>query len=163
MVVVVAVKPARVVVVADEDAKQILLVLALQSVALVVAVSDLVHALSTAEHIAHRVEHRVVEDGINHALIPQHVVSVSVKHFSDHVASCVVVELSPEVLGYVALSVETESIESILLLQPAGPVVELIPDVVVALVEVSQAGEPALLYGVLVTEVDVAVWVVVVS
>ena len=56
-----------------------------------------------------------MEDCINRSLVTKYVTSVSIKHFSDHVGSCFIIERSPETLLDMAFSIETIAIDVILL------------------------------------------------
>ncbi len=128
--------------------------------ALIVSVPDIVHALAITVDIIDCVVHGIVEHCVDHSLVAEHVASIPIEDLSYHVATCLVIKLSPEILANVAFSVQTETIKPVCGLQPCRPVIKLIFDIIIALVEVGETSQPTLLNGVLVVPVDVALGVV---
>jgi len=140
----VRVEESGVVMVINEDTKrmEILEVLAFS----VVAVLNLVHGLTTAEHIQDSVVHWVVEHTSKVTLVGTNVSGITVEAFTHLEDSCGLTIFTPEILGNFRNSIDSDTIEVILINNTFNPVLEVLTDPgVTVLVKIRQIGKSAVL------------------
>ena len=151
---------AGVVVIVDEDAESIniLEVLGLSAI----PVADVVHRRVTPKYVADRVVHRVVKQSSDVVLIGSDVSGIAIEALAhlENAGRCSV--LTPEVLGDLGDSVDTDAIELVFRHDILDPVLEVASDVrVTVLIEVWQVGKAAILdLGLIAPVDDLAVGVV---
>lgn len=127
-----------------------------------IPIADVVHRLVTAKNVADRVVHGVVKHTGDVILIRSDVCWITVEALAhlEHACRCAI--LTPEVLGYLGDSVDTNAIELVLSDDVFNPGFEIISNVrVTVLVEVWKVSEAAILdLGLIVPIDDLAVGMV---
>ena len=126
-----------------------------------ILVPNAVHGTSIAKDVAYSEEHGIVEQPLDVVLVVADKVRISVETFA-HLENarrfCV---FSPEVFGYLRDGVDANAIKVEFLNHILDPIFEIFPHIGVALVQIRQASQPAILNRVLVVPINVALGVIV--
>ena len=130
---------------------------------LIVSVLDLVHGFSASEYVTDGVVHGVVEETGEDILVRSNVSGVAVEALSHLEDTGGLTVLRPEVLGDFRDSVDTDTVEAVCINDSLNPVLEVLTDVAVSLIEIGETSETAVLDGPLVVPVDITIRVIVVS
>ena len=158
LVVGVSVQESWVVVVVNEDSEEVdILEVAVLSV---VAVPEVIHGLATSEHITNAVVHWVVEESGEVVLVRRDVGWVSVEALSHLEDTGGLAILLPEVAWDLWNGVDSDTIEAVVADDTSDPLLEVVADEGVALIEVWQVSQSAVLnLGLVVPVLDLAVTV----
>ena len=129
----------------------------------VVAIADAVHGFAASKDITDGVVHWVVEQSSEGSLVGSYVCGITVEVLSHLENSGGLAILRPEVLADFRDRIDADAIEVVLVDNSLDPVLEVLSNVAVVLIKIGEASETAVLYGVLVTPVDIAIVVIVLS
>jgi hypothetical protein len=127
----------------------------------IVAIFDAFHRLVGAEDIADRVEHRVVEESCKGALVRTNVGGITIEALTHLENASELPVFSPEILRYLRDSVNADAIKAIRVNDALDPVLEILANIAVALVEVRETSKSTVLHGRPIIPVDIAIAVVV--
>lgn len=160
LLVVVGVQESSVVVVVNEDTKGINVIEF--RFLLGVPVSDAVHAPATAPDVLDSEVHGVVEKAGNVVLVVTHIVGITVEDFSETEYSSSLGVLTPKVFWHFGNSINSDTVQVVLLHNTLDPPFKIFSNVGVLLSEIGQVSQSAVLHLLLVAPIiDLAVWVVV--
>eukprot|EP00350_Pseudokeronopsis_sp_OXSARD2_P000004 CAMPEP_0170550844 /NCGR_PEP_ID=MMETSP0211-20121228/8859_1 /TAXON_ID=311385 /ORGANISM="Pseudokeronopsis sp., Strain OXSARD2" /LENGTH=151 /DNA_ID=CAMNT_0010857623 /DNA_START=117 /DNA_END=572 /DNA_ORIENTATION=- len=137
--------------VVNEDSKGINII-EITSV-LVVSVSDSIHRLSVSPDILDRVVHGVVEEAAHIVLVVTHVSRVPIEALAHLEDASSFSELSPEPLGHMGNSVDSDPIEAISINKGMDPILKVVGNPTIFLVQVREVRESTVLYFILVAPV----------